>query len=383
MAARMKDIAKALGLSIVTVSKVLNKKDANISEGTRRRVLDCARRLDYRINLAAKSLVTGQSKMIGLIVPELFHGFFGEVAAGMSDALTGQGYGLIISSSRDNQDLETSEIRQMLARGVDALVIASCGCDPKALLAANREAPVVLLDRRVGRPGALWLVGTDDRLAGQLATRHLIDTGRKRIAYIGAAGLSPTSDRERGYRSALAGAGLKSPAKYILRLPQNEESNHVLGARAMRQLLSLTPRPDAVFCYNDPTAWGAMLAVFEAGLRVPEDIAVVGCGGVLYNAFMRVPLTSIDQHAARLGYEAANLARRAIDQRDLMRRSTQGPSGKPRRKPVNVLLKPSLIIRASTRQCAAVAPSAKLHRRSPVQPSRAIGRPTARQETAE
>ena len=125
MAARMKDIAKGLKLSIVTVSKVLNKKDSRISEATRQRVLECARRLDYRTNLAAKSLVTGESKMIGLIVPELFHGFFGEVAAGMSDALTEQGYGLIISSSRDKEDLENSEVRQMLARSVDAIIVAN------------------------------------------------------------------------------------------------------------------------------------------------------------------------------------------------------------------------------------------------------------------
>src|ERR1700691_5050804 len=102
MAARMKDIAIELGLSIVTVSKVLNKNDANISEATRKRVIECAREMDYRPNLAAKSLVTGKSKMIGLIVPELFHGFFGEVAGGMSDTLTKHGYGLILSSSRDN-----------------------------------------------------------------------------------------------------------------------------------------------------------------------------------------------------------------------------------------------------------------------------------------
>jgi LacI family transcriptional regulator len=343
MAVRMKDIAKALSLSIVTVSKVLNKKDASISDATRQRVLECARRLDYRTNLAAKSLVTGQSNMIGLIVPELFHGFFGEVAAGMSDALTRQGYGLIISSSRDSEDLENREIRQMLARGVDALVVASCAARPDALLSANREAPVILLDRRIGPPGALCLVGTDDRLAGKLATQHLIDTGRTRIAYIGGAGFSPTSDRERGYRAALTRVGLKAPAKYIVRLPQNEESNHVLGARAMRQLLALKPIPDAVFCYNDPTAWGVMLAILDSGLRIPEDIAVVGCGGVHYNDFMRVPLTSVDQHAARLGEEAANLAQRSIQQRALKARATES-----NRNSTVILLKPTLVIRAST-----------------------------------
>lgn len=338
MAARMKDIAKALQLSIVTVSKVLNKKDSNISEATRQRVLECARQLDYRTNLAARSLVTGQSKMIGLIVPELFHGFFGGVAAGMSDALTEEGYGLIISSSRDNEDLERREIRQMLARSVDAIVVASCGSKPDALLAADRDVPVVLLDRRVGPPGTFWMVGTDDRMAGDLATQHLIDTGRTRIAYIGAASLSPTNDREEGFRTAMARAGIKVSPKHVVRLPQNEESNHVLGARFMRSLLELKPRPDAVFCYNDPTAWGAMLAIFEAGLRVPEDVAVVGCGGVLYNELIRVPLTTVDQNAVLLGQEAAHLARRAISER----------SNGAKRDPVTILLEPALVVRGST-----------------------------------
>jgi LacI family transcriptional regulator len=338
MAARMKDIAKALKLSIVTVSKVLNKKDANISEATRQRVLECARRMDYRTNLAARSLVTGQSKMIGLIVPELFHGFFGGVAAGMSDALTEQGYGLIISSSRDNESLEKSEIRQMLARSVDAIVVASCGSKPDALLAANHDVPVVLLDRRVGAGGVFWMVGTDDRMAGELATQHLIDTGRKRIAYIGAASLSPTSDREEGFRAAIARAGMRVSSKHVVRLPQNEESNHVLGARFMRGLLELKPRPDAVFCYNDPTAWGAMQAILEAGLRIPEDVAVVGCGGVLYNELLRVPLTSIDQNALLMGQEAANLAQRAIVER----------AGGLKRNPQTILLKPLLVVREST-----------------------------------
>ncbi|MDP9049415.1 MAG: LacI family transcriptional regulator [Acidobacteriota bacterium] len=342
MAARMKDIAKALKLSIVTVSKVLNKKDANISEVTRQRVLECARKLDYRTNLAARSLVTGESRMIGLIVPELFHGFFGGVAAGMSDALTEQGYGLIISSSRDSESLERSEIRQMLARSVDAIVVASCGAKPDALLAANHDVPVILLDRRVGAPGDFWMVGTNDRKAGELATQHLIDTGGKRIAYIGAAALSPTSDREAGFRAAIARSGMRVSPKHVVRLPQNEESNHVLGARFMRGLLELKPRPDAVFCYNDPTAWGAMQAIFEAGLRVPEDVAVVGCGGMMYNELLRVPLTSIDQNALLMGQETATLVQRAISER----------AGGARHDAETILLEPVLVVRGSTRPAA-------------------------------
>jgi len=106
----------------------------------------------------------------------------------------------------------------------------------------------------------------------------------------------------------------------------------------MRQLLKLKPRPDAVFCYNDPTAWGAMLAILEAGLRIPEDIAIVGCGNTFTNAFTRVPLTSVDQNAIVMGHEAANLALTAIKDR------VKGVEHSP----MAVLLKPSLVVRAST-----------------------------------
>jgi LacI family transcriptional regulator len=338
MATRMKDIAKALNLSIVTVSKVLNKNDSNISDVTRQRVLECAKKLDYRTNMAAKGLVTGQSMMIGLIVPELFHGFFGEVAAGMSDALAQQGYGLIISSSRDDEKLESREIKQMLARSVDALVVASCNADAGVLMSADREVPVILLDRRVGDRGAFWLVGTDDLFAGELAVQHLVDIGRKRIAFIGAPSFSPTSDRRDGYFAVLTRAGLKIPPRYVVRLPRNEESNHVLGAKLMRQLLKLKPRPDAVFCYNDPTAWGATRAILEAGLRIPEDIAILGCGNSIYNGFFREPLTSVDLNAEHMGQEAASLALRAIKER----------SQKVVHAPIAVLLRPTLVVRGST-----------------------------------
>jgi LacI family transcriptional regulator len=197
---------------------------------------------------------------------------------------------------------------------------------------------VILVDRRVGNRGAFWLVGSDDLLVGELATQHLIDIGRRRIAFIGAAGFSPTNDRQSSYLAVLARARLKVPAKGMLRLPQNEESNHVLGAQFMRQLLKLKPQPDAVFCYNDPTAWGATVAILEAGLRIPEDIAVVGCGNSVHNDFFRVPLTSVDLNSAHMGQEAANLALRAIRER----------SQKVGHAPIAVLLRPTLVVREST-----------------------------------
>jgi LacI family transcriptional regulator len=337
MAARLKDIAEALNVSIVTVSKVLNN-DLSISKSTRQRVLDCARRLNYRTNLTAKGLVTGQSKMLGLIVPDLFHGFFSEVAAGMSDSLRQHGYGLVIASSRDDGKLEGQEIKQMLARTVDALIVATCELKTDLLNSVAREIPLILLDRRIASKTATRFVGTDDLQAGELATQHLIDIGRKRIAHLGGPDFSPATDRERAYRTVLRRAGINVSEKYVVRLPRNEESNHVLGAKFMHQLLKLKTRPDAVFCYNDPTAMGAMSTILDAGLRIPEDIAVLGCGNTFYNDHLRVPLTSIDQNASRLGHEAAKLAFGAI--RDWAEKVEQAPA--------EVILKPTLVVRDST-----------------------------------
>jgi LacI family transcriptional regulator len=285
------------------------------------------------------------SKIVGLIVPDLFNRFFAEVATSMSDALTRHGYGMILSSSRNNAELESTVIRQMLARNVDALVIASCELHPAALKLAAREVPLVLLDRRIAGDPKLGFVGTDDVLAGELATQHLIDIGRRRIAYIGAP-FSTSSDREHAYRAVLSHNQIEVPREYLVRMPAKEGPNHLLGEKYMQRLLMLKPRPDAVFCHNDPTAWGAMIAILGAGLRIPEDIAILGCGNTSYNSLVRVPLTSVDQNTVSLGSEAAEMSFRAIKERLHEREHV----------PVGVLLKPTLVVREST---AGASPPAK------------------------
>jgi LacI family transcriptional regulator len=326
MATRMKDIASAVGVSTVTVSKVLNG-DRTISKETRRRVLACAEALQYRTNLAAKGLVTGRSRTIGLIVPEIVHGFFSDVAAGVSDCLRSHGYGLIISSSRDDMILEADEIQQMMARRVDAMIVASCALKLNAFKSIAQELPLVFLDRRIGSNMGAGFVGTDDALAGELATQHLINLGRRSIAYIGGPLFSPTLQRETAYREDL-----------IVHLPQNEEATHIMSAEATKRLMTLKKRPDAIFCYNDAAAYGAMQGIVEANLKIPNDIALVGCGNYRYNDFMQVPLTSIDQDTAELGKKAAQMALRFIE---------LSPD-KVSMDPTQVLIKPRLVVRKSS-----------------------------------
>jgi LacI family transcriptional regulator len=335
MAVRLKDIAESLDVSIVTVSKVLNGS-TRISERTRERVLKCAHDLGYRTNLTAKSLVTGQSKMIGLIVPDLFHGFFSEIAANMSDQLRIHHYGLLIASSREDGDLERNEIEQMLARRVDALVIASCKTSSKTLTATASEIPLVLLDRKLKGCNNASYVGTDNVLAGHLATQHLIDIGRKRIAHIGGPASSPAHDREWAYRLALRKQGIRVPSEFVVKRARNEESSPITGAEAMRKLLKLKIRPDAVFCYNDPTAIGAMAAILDAGLSIPGDIAIVGCGNIQHAAYTLVPLTSVDQNTIQLGKAAATFAVQQRERRNLPTEHRE------------IVVKPKLVLRRSS-----------------------------------
>jgi LacI family transcriptional regulator len=312
MPPKMKDIAAAVGVSVVTVSKVLNG-NKSISQNTTNRVLACAERLGYRTNFAAKELVTGHSRIVGLVVPELMHSFFSEIAASLLETLRPHGYGLIISSSRDNATFERDEVRQMSARNVDALVIASCEPDSVVLQRTSKERPVILLDRRIKGMTNSVFVGTDDVKAGEEATEHLIARGYKRIAYIGGSNLSPSADRETGYRNALKKARLQVSRDSIITLPQNEEATHRFAADAMRKLLQKKTRPDAVFCYNDTIAYGVVQSVLEAGLQVPQDVGVVGCGHLRLNEFMRVPLTSVDQDTSRLGLESGRMALKMIE----------------------------------------------------------------------
>ena len=334
MPVRMKDIAKDLGLSIVTVSKVL-RDHPDISAETRDRVRKRMKEVNYRSNLAARALVTGRTYSVGLVVPDLVHPFFGEVAKGMSRVLRKNGYNLMISSSEEDPELESREVEQLLARSVDALILASAQNDLE-LFARVREhqTPYILIDRTILGLKASF-IGVDDVSAGRLATEHLISIGRRVIAHIGGPPVSTAIGRMEGYQRSMAGHGIKLPPEYVITRERGDEASDRTGHDAMKRLLELDPRPDGVFCYNDPTAMGAMEAVIAAGLHIPRDVAIVGCGNVRYAAFLRVPLTSVDQQSEEIGGRAAKLALQQIEAKGSLRTKT-------------ILLEPKLVIRESS-----------------------------------
>lgn len=341
----MKDIARDLGVSTIAVSKVL-RNHPDVGEETRLRVLARVKELDYRPNLAARGLVTGHTYLVGLIVPDLLHPFFAEIAASISDSLRREDYYLVVSSSEEDPDLEEQEINQLLARRLDALIIASCRPTVEVFFKIEKQkTPYVLIDR--GFPGlSSNFVGGNDLAAGMMATQHLVDIGCKRIAHIRGPETSPGIQRLEGYERSLRQNGRSVIDEYVIFEPKGDVGTIQRGAEAMRQLLSRKHAPDGVFCFNDPLAMGAVNEAVNQGFRIPEDIAFIGCGNLHYDDSLRVPLSSVDQHSQLIGAEAARLVLATL-------------KSKVTPKPKTVLLPPELIVRASTQRQPIKTQSAK------------------------
>ena len=334
MAAKMKDIARDLGISVVTVSKAL-RSHPDISKATRERILLKVKELGYRPNLTARSLVTGRSSLIGLIVPDLIHPFFAEVAKGLSLAVRQQGYFLLVSSSEEDQELEQQEIEHMLAHRLDAMVVASCHMDGEYLRRIQMgDTPLILVDRFF-KNLPCHFVGSDDYAAGKLAAEHLLEIGCRRPAHIRGPETSVGTRRLKGFAETLKKHKIPLPDDYILRVAQVDVAGRSIGADALRRLKELRHMPDGVFCYNDVIAIGLINEARHQGIRIPDDLAVIGCGNLHYDDEIRVPLTSIDQKSEEIGSRAATLIL------DILSSDTPAEQR-------NIVLQPQLIARTST-----------------------------------
>jgi LacI family transcriptional regulator, galactose operon repressor len=334
MPVTMLDIAKDLKVSVVTVSKVL-RNQGRISEPTRKRVLRRAKELNYQMNWVARSLVTRRSFTIGLLLPEFTHSFFAEVARAVAETARPCGYHVVISCFEEDPELETSEADSMLARQIDGLIIASAQ-PPRHLdlfkRIRQRAVPYILIDRPILGLKACF-VGVDNQAIGRMATEHLIDKGCCRIAHLRGPEAGIAEARMMGYRQALSKHGWRALPGYIVEAGHRDDT----GYEGMRKLLALQPLPDGVFCFNDPVAIGAIKAILEAGLKLPQDISVVGSGNIHYSDVLAVPLTTIDQESRRIGVLATELL--------LARIASKRPMP-----PEKILIPPKLVERESTRR---------------------------------
>lgn len=327
------DVAKHAGVSISTVSRVLNDRDRVRAE-TRERVLSAVRELDYYANGSAQALANQHTEALGLVIPQVNDPFFYQIVRGVEDAATTANYRLLIAS----QPRPASEHRylRLFRRGhVDGMVLVAIDILKHELQqVVDSGMPVGLVQQDVGTNVPTFL--SDNYGGARALVEHLVtEHGYQRVAYISGTDYTPDSrERLRGLRDVLAEHDLELPKRYVVQGDYLRGSGH----RAMQRLFDLPDWPQAVFAANDQMAVDAIMAAQERGLRVPEDIAVVGFDDIPLASYVSPALTTVHQPVYELGWHAAKLVLDMV-QNDGMKQSLVGPRA--------LLLPTSLVIRRS------------------------------------
>lgn len=303
--ATLRDVARRAGVSIRTVSNVVNAS-VPVSEELRTRVEAAVKELDYRPNLVARNLRRGRTGMLALVVPELDVPYFAELAREVITAAREHGYVVML----DQTDGDGERERELLGREsrttmFDGLLLSPLTISADELRSRTNRVPLVLLGEHIFN-GNFHHVAIDNVAAAREATEHLASLGRRRIAAIGDQPYSTGETaqlRTIGYRQALQRAGLTVDESLIVPTPRFHRH---LGAQAMEELLARPEPPDAVFCYNDLLAIGAMHALARAGVRVPEDIAVIGIDGIQEGEYSSPTLTTIAPDKTQIARSAVS-----------------------------------------------------------------------------
>jgi LacI family transcriptional regulator, galactose operon repressor len=318
MPVTLEDIARALNVSKMTVSRAINNHP-EISRETRARILATAQKMNYRPNQFARALTTKQSYLIGIVVPDLMHSYFAEICRGVEAHARPAGYQNLICSTDEEPRKERDEIEALLSR-TDGLIVASALSTSEAKFyrrLISDGAKIVLIDRLLDglRCSA---VTTDDLQVGKLATEHLIKLGHRKIGHLRGPDVSTALKRLQGYREAISKARLK-PLVHECGFTEAD------GYAAMQKWIASGRLPSAIFAANDPAAIGAMAAANDAALKVPDDIAFVGAGSIHYGDMLRVPLTTVSWSKAEMGQAAARLLLELFDGRKKVRTVTVPP----------------------------------------------------------
>jgi LacI family transcriptional regulator len=311
MSASIKEVALKAGVSIATVSRVINGTGP-VAEETRRRIRDAIEELRYVPHGAARSLITNQTDTIGVLLPDLYGEFFSEVIRGIDAAARKSRYHVLVSGFHSDRAEIEAVLRAMRGR-VDGLIVLSPDVDAQTLRRNLPETlPVVLLNTPVD--GAIFDAINLDNYGGAFAmVRHLAGLGHRRIAILqGPAENVDARERLRGYRDALRSLGIEPSEALEIAGDFSEES----GYRAGQRLLALTPRPTAVFAANDSMAIGCLLALRAAGVRVPDDVALAGFDDVPIARYITPPLSSVHVPIAELGTRAMERLLHAVESKN-------------------------------------------------------------------
>lgn len=322
------DVAASAGVSKSLVSLVL-RGSSSVSEEKRRLVLAAAAELGYRPNGVARSLVQRRSNLFGVLLSDLHNPFFAEVIDGVQAEAGAKGYNTIMSVVDHRALAERRALDTLLELRIDGLILASPMLEINAITLASKEVPVVLVARRA-RMGSVDSVSNDDPTGAALVVQHLADLGHQNIAHIDGGGGAGAAERRKGYERAMQRRGLEAHIRVIPGSYTDDGGRQGVAALFDGE----PPHPTAIFVANDLAALGALSALSERGLRVPEDVSVVGYDNTALAAVSQINLTTVDQPRPDMGRTAVTLLlERLAGRRDTAR---------------HVLMPPTLVVRGTT-----------------------------------
>jgi LacI family transcriptional regulator len=308
MSVKLEDIARETGFSISTVSRVLSNSNYPVSETIREKVLRVADTMGYQPNIAARSLRTDRTNTIGILVDDLLSPFTPPIVRGIQDYLNEHGFLSLIVNSDWDPDQEQAAIKTLLSRPVDGIVFVEYSHQTHSDDLERSDKPHVFVHRLFGSPIKNSVV-PDDYYGASLATEHLIHLGHRRIGYInGPENWHTCRARLRGYQDTLASENLPFDASLVQPGDWEIES----GYTATKNLLNLAEHPTTIFAANDAMALGAIYAIQDAGLNVPNDVAVVGYDNRNFTKTVRPRITTVSMPVIEMGGVAAELLLRQI-----------------------------------------------------------------------
>ncbi len=332
----LKSIASKLGVSVSTVSRVINGKSSRyrISKETEELILQAAKDLSYTPNQLARGLRLKRTNTIGYIIPDISNPFFASIAKSVEKSARKFGYSIILCDSEENTEIESSSLQLMLNRKVDGLIISPVGLEVSHLVAmVQKNIPIVFLDRYFPNLNIPFV--TSDNYQGALdAVTLLIENGHTRIACIqGLKNTSPNNDRVKGYRDAHKKFDLPVDESLIVGDSFGEENGYI----ETKLLLKKKPFPSAIFSVSNLISLGAIRAISEEGLRIPDDISMISFDDQPYSRFLATPMTTVAQQNSQIGQIATKLL---IDQIESKRNF----------QPEGIFLPTKLIIRDSIKR---------------------------------
>jgi DNA-binding LacI/PurR family transcriptional regulator len=304
LAVTIKDIAKRAGVAHTTVSRALRGSPLIAAE-TAERIQQIAFEMGYHPSAAARSLKTNRSQVLGVIVTHIADPFFSEIIQGIDEIAQQHGYSLFIAAAQHDPERERAIVKIMREHRVDGVIICSTPFSPEqSRQLLTQEIPIVVINNQAAEDYR-YSIYHDDAYGSQQITRHLIDLGHRKIAYLGNA-LSGRTNLERlsGFRQCMQAVSLPIPEGFIYAVPGGDPQAGQVG---VEHFLALADRPTAIFCFNDLQAIGVMKGLHQAGLNVPADCSVAGFDNITFSNYTYPPLTTFDQPKHQIGSEAARL----------------------------------------------------------------------------